>query len=369
MHESAPNDAVAIAQEMAAQGGLRYVSDTRPGFTRRKKGKTFAYFDQKNTPITDEKQIERINKIGIPPAYERVWICPYTNGHLQATGYDAKGRKQYRYHTRWREVRDENKFHHILKFGDTLPAIRKQVEKHLQLKGLPREKVLATVITLLEKTLIRVGNAEYAKKNNSYGLTTMRRKHVSIEGTKISFEFTGKSGKKWQVSVKDRRISAIVKRCADIPGYELFKYVAEDGTYKDVESADVNAYLKEITGENFTAKDYRTWAGTVLASIALTEFEKYDSEAQAKKNVVSAINHVAQQLGNTPAICRKCYIHPEIINAYITGELAKNINHEIDDTIKEEYASLMDEEIMVLAFLKNRLSPLAKKPAASISKG
>lgn len=345
-------------QDVAAEIGLRYITDIKPGFTRERKGKEFVYFDKANQVIKDEKILDRIKSIGIPPAYERVWISPFANGHIQATGYDAKGRKQYRYHTKWRSTRDENKFEHILKFAGALPAIRKQVEAHLKLNGLPRDKVLACVISLMEKTLIRVGNAEYARDNNSYGLTTLRRKHIDVSGSKIKFSFMGKSGKEWNLSINDRRIAGIVNKCADIAGYELFKYIDEAGNRKDVTSADVNAYLKEISGENFTAKDFRTWSGTVLAALALSEFEKYDSEAQAKRNVVQAIDHVAKQLGNTRAICRKCYIHPEVIDSYMTGQLAEMIDGEIDKKIKDEYDSLSKEEIMVLAFLKNKLKEM-----------
>jgi DNA topoisomerase-1 len=347
-------------REIAEEAGLRYVSDTKPGFTRKKHGKDFDYFDTHDKKITDEKIVARVKSIGIPPAYEHVWICPQANGHIQATGLDARGRKQYRYHTKWRATRDENKFQHILHFGNMIPKIRERVEADLKLNGLPREKVVACVVSLMEKTLIRVGSAEYARDNQSYGLTTLRKKHVQVTGNNIAFEFTGKSGKDWSVSVNDRKIANIVNKCADIPGHELFKYIAEDGSKKDVTSSDVNDYLREITEEHFTAKDFRTWSGTVLAALALTEFEKYDSEAQAKKNIVRAIEHVAKQLGNTPAICRKCYIHPEVINSYLTGDLADNIRHEIDQKMKKDYSHMADEEIMVLAFLKKRLGNVAK---------
>jgi DNA topoisomerase-1 len=347
-------------KEIAEEAGLRYVTDTKPGYTRKKHGKEFEYFDTQDKKITDEKILTRIKSIGVPPAYENVWICPQVNGHLQATGLDARGRKQYRYHVKWRATRDENKFHHILHFGDILPKIRERIESDLKLDGLPREKVLACVVSLMEKTLIRIGNQEYARDNQSYGLTTLRRKHVHVTGNKIAFSFKGKSGKEWDLSINDRRIANIVSKCADIPGHELFKYITEDGTKKEITSADVNDYLRDITGEHFTAKDFRTWSGTVLAALALSEFEKYDSEAQAKKNVVRAIEHVAKQLGNTPAICRKCYIHPEIINSYLSGDLADAIRHEIDAKMKKDYEHMADEEIMVLAFLKKRLGNMAK---------
>jgi len=353
-------EAITEPQEVAAEMGLRYVTDNKPGFSRERHGKEFWYFDTHNKRITDEKTLQRVKSIGVPPAYENVWICPQANGHLQATGIDARGRKQYRYHTKWRSTRDENKFHHILHFGDVLPKVRERIEKDIKLTGLPKDKVLACVVSLMEKTLIRVGNAEYAKSNQSYGLTTLRRKHIDVTGSKISFQFKGKSNKEWSLSVNDRRIANIVNKCADIPGHELFKYLGEDGSKHDVTSSDVNSYLQEITGEHFTAKDFRTWSGTVLAALALTEFEKYDSEAQAKKNVVQAIEHVAKQLGNTPAICRKCYIHPEVINSYLTGDLADSIRQEIDNKMKKDYGHLSDEEIMVLAFLKKRLGNVKK---------
>lgn len=347
-----PNDAKDGIQQ-AKQEGLRYVSDTQKGYTRKKSGKSFQYFDQKSKRITDAKVVERINKIGIPPAYVDVWICPAANGHLQATGRDARGRKQYRYHAKWRSTRDEGKFHHTIEFGDALPAIRKKLKQDLKQDGLARDKVLASVVSLLDRTMIRVGNAEYARDNNSYGLTTLRRKHVKVSGEKITFEFPGKSGKKWNLSLQDKQITRIVKKCADIPGHELFKYIAEDGSVKDVGSGDVNSYLKEITRTDFTAKDFRTWSGTVLAALALNEFEKVDSEAQAKKNIVRAIESVAKELGNTPAICRKCYIHPEILNSYLSGDLAKMVKGQIAS--KSKKGPLTNDEAMVLRFLKSRL--------------
>lgn len=347
------------ARAFAAEEGLRYVSDRQKGFTRRRAGKRFTYLDKDGVRITDAKILERIKAIGIPPAYDRVWISPYTNGHIQATGYDAKGRKQYRYHTKWRSVRNETKFQHILQFGDALPTIRATLKKHMALPGLSRDKVMATVVSLLEKTLIRVGNSSYAKNNESYGLTTLRRKHVKVTKDTIHFEFTGKSGKAWQLSLDDKRIAKVVRQCADMPGYELFKYVDDEGVKRDVTSADVNAYLREISGESFTAKDFRTWSGTLLAALALHEFEKYDSQTQAKKNIVQAIEHVAKQLGNTPAICRSCYVHPDVLNAYMDGDLTDMIQAKISATLKDTHQHLSDDEIMVLAFLKKRLATSA----------
>ncbi|WP_433960392.1 DNA topoisomerase IB [Bradyrhizobium guangdongense] len=351
-------DRTAEVAATIAEEGLRYVSDSAPGYTRKRTGTTFSYYDKDGKRITDAAIIRRIKSIGIPPAYESVWICPSANGHIQATGLDARGRKQYRYHAKWRELRDQNKYEHIVQFAAALPALRDRVAADMKLEGLPREKVLATIVSLLEKTLIRVGNAEYAEKNKSYGLTTMRRKHVAVGRGVLRFDFTGKSGKQWKLRVEDKRIAAIVKRCAEIPGHELFKYLDDDGQPRTVDSGDVNAYIKEITGEDFSAKDFRTWAGTVLAALALTEFKKYDSQAEAKRNVVAAIESVSKQLGNTPAICRKCYVHPEVLNAYMSGDLVKMIEAKIARKFKRQYAKLTSDEIMVLAFLRRRLDSL-----------
>jgi DNA topoisomerase I len=343
-----------------AEEGLRYVSDARPGYTRRRTGTSFSYWDADGNRITNKDIIRRIKSIGIPPAYENVWICPAANGHIQATGYDARGRKQYRYHPKWRELRDQDKYGHILQFAAALPQLRRRVASDLKRKGLPREKVLATVVCLLEKTLIRVGNSEYADSNKSYGLTTMRRRHVAVKGTTLRFEFTGKSGKHWKLAVTDKRIASVIKRCAEIPGHELFKYLEDDGEPRTIDSGDVNGYIKEITQNDFTAKDFRTWAGTVIAALALSEFKRYDSQAEAKRNVVAAIESVAKQLGNTPAICRKCYVHPEILNSYMSGELVKMVQGKIAEKFKRQYAKLNSEEIMVLAFLNKRLKTSRK---------
>jgi DNA topoisomerase-1 len=287
-----------------------------------------------------------------------VWICPSPDGHIQATGLDARRRKQYRYHPKWRELRDQNKYQHIMEFAAALPALRDRIAADMKRDGLPREKVLATVVSLLEKTLIRVGNAEYAEKNRSYGLTTMRRKHVAIGRAVLRFEFTGKSGKQWKLQVEDRRIARIVKRCAEIPGHELFKYLDDAGQPRTVDSGDVNEYIQAITQQDFTAKDFRTWAGTVLAALALSECKKYDSQAEAKRNVVAAIENVSKQLGNTPAICRKCYVHPEVLDAYMSGDLVKMIDAKIEQKFKRQYAKLTTHEIVVLAFLRKRLDAL-----------
>src|SRR5215213_1408590 len=312
-------------RDAAEAAGLIYVSDEEPGIRRKRAGKGFTYVKPNGEPVRDTKALERIRRLAIPPAYTDVWICPKANGHLQATGRDAKGRKQYRYHPAFREVRESTKFEHMMEFARALPAVRAKISEHMGLRGLPREKVLATVVHLLETTLIRVGNDDYARTNKSYGLTTLRDPHVKVEGSELRFQFKGKSGKTWQLQVKDRRVAKIVKACQDLPGQELFQYVDENGERKDVTSADVNAYLKEITCRDITAKDFRTWAGTVLAALALQEFETFDTEAKAKKNIVRAIESVAERLGNTPTVCRKCYVHPEILQSYMDGTMLQTL--------------------------------------------
>lgn len=340
----------------AKSAGLRYVTDDSPGIRRKRAGKSFSYIGLDGKPIHDPEELKRIKAIGLPPAYTDVWICTLPNGHLQATGRDAKGRKQYRYHVRWRKVRDETKYARMMIFGLKLPQIRKRLEQDLARPGLPREKVLATVVRLLETTLIRVGNEEYAKENRSFGLTTMRDRHVDISGSTIQFQFRGKSGKEHTIDLKDRRLAKIVKRCRDIPGYELFQYLDEQGQRQTVDSADVNEYLREITGEDFTAKDFRTWSGTVFAAIALQAFVAFDSEAQAKKNIVRAIETVSERLGNTPSICRKCYVHPAVIDAYLDGTLAHTLEQRVEQEMAETLDELRPEEAAVMAFLQQRLA-------------
>ena len=344
------------AEQTARLARLRYVSDHKPGIRRVRHGKSFRYVAPDGTPIRDDEELKRIKALAIPPAWTNVWISPYPKGHIQATGRDEKGRKQYRYHPRWREVRDEAKFDRMIAFGKALPIIREKTDEHLALRGLPREKVLATVVRLLESTLIRVGNDEYAKQNRSYGLTTMRDRHVDVDTTTVTFHFTGKSGKKHEISIKDRRLASIVKRCRELPGQELFQYIDENGEQRDVTSDDVNAYLHEITGEHFTAKDFRTCAGTLLAARALEEIGQFDSDAQAKKNVVSAIESVSRRLGNTPTICRKCYVHPQVINSYLDGTMAETVKQMAEDELSEDLATLPPEEAAVLAFLQRRLA-------------
>jgi len=308
-------------QEAVAEAGLVYVSDGMPGISRRRQGEAFEYLDPKGRPISDERTLARIRSLAIPPAYEEVWICPLPNGHLQATGKDARGRKQYRYHPTFREVRDEAKFGRMVDFGKALPRIHDRLEEHLALPGMPREKVLAAIVYLLEKSLIRVGNEEYAKENKSFGLTTLRNRHVKVEGADVVFNFLGKSKVRHKIRLHDRKLARVVKRLQELPGQELFQYVDEQGTSHSVTSNDVNAYLKEISRSSFTAKDFRTWAGTVLALTELAGVEAPDTKKAAKSQVNAVIKVVAQQLGNTPAVCRKCYVHPAVLDAYTTGRL------------------------------------------------
>jgi DNA topoisomerase I len=344
------------AARAAKSVGLRYVTDAMPGITRRCAGRAFSYRDPEGRVIKERKELARIRALAIPPAWTGVWICPRADGHLQATGRDARGRKQYRYHQEWRAVRDAHKFDRTLIFARALPGIRARVEADLRRPGLPREKVLATIVRLLETTLIRVGNAEYARDNRSYGLTTFRDRHVEFDGAELAFEFRGKSGKLHRVSLRDRRLARIVRACQELPGQELFQYVDAEGVRRDVDSADVNAYLQEITGEPFTAKDFRTWAGTVLASLALSEFESFDSQAAAKRNLARGIEQVAGRLGNTVAVCRKSYIHPAILDAYLDGSLLAFLKGEVEAVLREELEGLSGEEAAVLAFLQQRLS-------------
>jgi DNA topoisomerase I len=312
-------------KEAAASAGLRYVSDESPGIKRWRKGASFVYYDKEGRRIRNPLELKRIRSLAIPPAWEKVWICAQANGHLQATGIDAKGRKQYRYHPTWRTVRDEAKFERLLSFAEVLPKIRAKVDEDMRRADLSREKVLATIVRLLEISLIRIGNEEYAKENNSFGLTTMRNRHVEVEGATIKFQFRGKSGKKHNVEVSDRRVARIIQKCQDLPGQQLFQYEDQAGEVAAIGSEDVNDYLQRITGQPFTAKDFRTWAGTILAAIALGKMEEVDSQTLAKKNIVTAIEAVAGLLGNTVAICRKCYIHPAVPTSYLEGTLARTL--------------------------------------------
>jgi DNA topoisomerase-1 len=340
----------------ARAAGLRYVHDDRPGIRREPADDGFRYIDAKGEPVEDEATLKRIKSLAIPPAWTDVWICPQTNGHLQATGRDARGRKQYRYHPKWRSVRDEVKYERMLRFGKALPRIRKEVDRALSLPGLPREKVLATIVYLLEATMMRIGNDEYARENKSYGLTTLRNRHVRIDGSEVEFRFRGKSGVYHDVKVHDRRLARIIQRTRDLPGQDLFQYLDDEGETHTIGSADVNEYLHTITGEDYTAKDFRTWSGTVLAAMALQEFEKVDSDAQAKKNVVRAIESVSEKLGNTPSVCRKCYVHPAVLDSYLDGTMLEGLRALAEEQLVEELQDLQPEEAAVLAMLEKRLA-------------
>ncbi|MFC7515599.1 DNA topoisomerase IB [Herbaspirillum sp. GCM10030257] len=349
---------------VAKQIGLRYVADNIPGITRCPHGEGFRYIDADGKAVANEVTLARIKSLAIPPAWTDVWICPWDNGHLQATGRDAKKRKQYRYHPRWRSVRDEAKYERMISFGQALPGIRKEVDKALKLPGLPREKVLATIVYLLQATMMRIGNEEYARQNKSFGLTTLRDRHVRIDGSEVEFRFRGKSGVNHTIKVDDPRLARIIRKTRDLPGQDLFQYVDDDGEQRTIGSSDVNDYLRSITGEDYTAKDFRTWSGTVLAALALQEYEKFDSEAQAKKNVVRAIESVAEKLGNTPSICRKCYVHPAVIESYLDGTMLHALQQRARDELKTDLHALGPEEAAVVALLQQRLS----MPSSSTAK-
>jgi DNA topoisomerase-1 len=339
---------------------VEIVSDDGPGITRRRSGKGFSYRTPDGAPVKDKATLARIRKLAIPPAYEDVWIAPSEKAHIQATGRDARGRKQYRYHPAFIADRESTKYEHMLEFAEVLPEIRARVDADMRKHGLPREKVLAVVVRLLDTTLIRIGNADYAKSNKSFGLTTLRDRHVDINGTKLRFAFRGKSGKEWDLAVSDRRVARIVRDCQDLPGQHLFQYLDEDGERQKVMSSDVNGYLREITGRDVTAKDFRTWAGTVLAAMAFSEFEAFDSATAAKRNVRAAIERVAARLGNTPTICRKCYVHPAIVDAYVEGELAMKVVADVESELRDRMEALNPEEVAVLTFLRQRLKAKAR---------
>jgi DNA topoisomerase-1 len=344
-----PPEVISDPVESAQAAGLRYVSDTQPGIRRKKSGKGFTYVGPDGKTIRDEKELARIRSLAIPPAYTDVWICPSPNGHIQATGRDARGRKQYRYHPRWREVRDETKFGRMLAFSEVLPTIRARLERDLSLPGLPREKVLATVVRLLECTCIRVGNDEYAKSNRSYGLTTLQDRHVKVSGSNLRFEFRGKSGKTHKVDLNDRRLARIVERCQDLPGEDLFQYEDDEGVRQTIGSGDVNAYIREISGQEFTAKDFRTWAGTLAAVEALRQVGAWSTQRQAKSNILRAIDEVAEQLNNTRAVCRKYYVHPAVFESYLAGTMLEHLDNGSRQELKE---SLQAQEAAVIRLLQ-----------------
>ena len=351
--------ATSVAQvyvDTAEAAGLRYVSDATPGIRRKRHGRGFVYIAPDGQTIRDREQLRRFRALVIPPAWTDVWICADPNGHLQVTARDARGRKQYRYHPSFRERRDESKFERMLALSDVLWMIRERVEKDIALPGLARDKIMATVVWLLERTLIRIGTDEYAKANNSYGLTTLRRRHVAVAGAKVDFEFRGKSGIEHSVSITDRRIARIVQRCQELPGWELFKYIDDEGRKQSVEASDINDYLREITGREVTAKDFRTWAGTMLAAEALREMGPAETKKQAEKNVVAAVDRTKEKLGNTRAVCRKYYIHPVLIESYLAGDVLPPMPEKSwNERNPAEPAKLRRHEAETLEFLRSRL--------------
>ena len=344
------------SEGISESGGSALRNRSKAGISRKRHGKSFRYVDTDGKPVRDLEALARIKSLVIPPAWKDVWICAAAKGHLQATGRDVRGRKQSRYHPQWRQVRDETKYERMTIFAEALPAVRERVDHDLSLPGLPRAKVLAAIVRLMETTLIRVGNEEYARENHSYGLTTMRNKHVEVEGASITFDFQGKSGVRHTIDINDRRLARIIQRCQEIPGYELFQYVDHEGERHSIDSADVNEYLRDITQQDFTAKDFRTWAGTVLACTMLQEFESFASQTEAKKNVVQAIKGVAARLGNTPSVCRKCYVHPAVLDSYLNGAMIKSVKQQVDEEARETSSALRQEEVSLLNFLQKRLA-------------
>ncbi|MGF6606592.1 DNA topoisomerase-1 [Paraburkholderia sp. WSM4175] len=339
--------------------GLRHADDTRPGYTRKRERNGFIYFDVNGKRIVDEDEIQRINSLAIPPAYENVWICPDPRGHLQATGRDARGRKQYRYHPRWRETRDADKYERMAEFGRALPKIRARVARDLKLPGMPLDKVVAAIVQLLDTTLIRVGSAEYARDNHSYGLTTLRKKHVKIRAGQLRFQFRGKGGIEHDVTVDNPNIKRIVRRCAELPGHDLFQYLDEDGTRHSIGSTDINEYLRRVSGADFTAKDYRTWAGSVYALAALRRL-MCSSAAEARRHIVATVKEVATLLRNTPAVCRRCYIHPAIISAFEADELQSLAPGQSRRGLKVDEVAFA----VLLAQAEKRAAKLARASAA-----
>jgi DNA topoisomerase-1 len=343
-----PDSAAGAAQE----AGLVYASDFEPGIRRVRKGRGFVYFDPTGKRVTDPETLDRIAKIGVPPAWKHVWISTKPRGHLQATGRDARGRKQNRYHARWHKIRDADKFARLLGFARALPKIRRRVTRDLSQPGLPREKVVAAIVRLLELTFARIGNEEYARQNGSFGLTTLRDRHVKIKGATLRFLFKGKSGSEVEVGITNRRVVRVVKRCEELPGQMLFQYIDPAGDRRTVTSDDVNQYLRETSGEDYTAKDFRTWGATVLAASALREVVSFESDTEAKHNVVAAINIVARRLGHTRAVCRKSYVHPAVIDTYMDGSL-ESVLKVVEG---RSHRNLKAEEAAVMALLKQNVA-------------
>jgi DNA topoisomerase-1 len=335
----------------AAHAGLVYASDDEPGLRRVRKGTGFIYVDPKGKRVTDRDTLDRIGGLVIPPAWKDVWISRRPRGHLQATGHDARGRKQHLYHARWRQVRDADKFARMVGFARALPRIRRRVARDLGQPGLPREKVVATIVRLLEMTYARIGNEEYARDNGSFGLTTLRDRHVTVSGSSVRFLFRGKSGREIEVGVTNRRVARVVKRCEELPGQMLFQYIGSDGERHTVHSDDVNQYLQDVSGEDYTAKDFRTWSATVLATCALRDVARFESDAEAKHNVVAAIDSVARRLGHTRAVCRRSYVHPRVIDTYMDGSLESILSV----VSSKAYRNLKADEVAVLALLKRKM--------------
>jgi DNA topoisomerase-1 len=349
--------------EAAQEAGLTYTSDLEPGIRRIRKGKGFVYSDPEGRPVRDRPTLERIRSLAIPPAWEQVWITPRPRGHLQATGRDARGRKQHRYHPRWREMRDENKFGRMVGFARVLPRIRRRVARDLRRPGLPRERVIATIVKLLETTFARIGNEEYAQQNGSFGLTTLRNRHVKVRGSTVRFLFKGKSGREIELGVANPRVASVVKRCEELPGQHLFQYVDADGERRRVTSDDVNEYLRQAGGGDFTAKDFRTWGATVLATCALRDLAQFESETEAKRNVLDAIDTVARKLGHTRAICRQSYVHPAVIETYMSGSMAATLAGVAPASVR----GLRPDELSALAILKSRSR--RKAPSGAVRAG
>ena len=356
----------ASPEAAAAEARLHYVNDGTPGIARHptKEEKVFTYSHPDGTPVKDEATLDRIRKLAIPPAYRDVWICADADGHLQATGKDARGRRQYRYHPRWREIRDEAKYGHMMIFAKVLPDIRRRVDADLSRPGLPREKVLAAIVRLLETTLMRVGNEEYAQTNKSFGITTLRNRHVKVRGKSITFDFRGKHGVTHHIDLEDARLARIVAKCQHLPGQELFRFVDHDDVTHTVGSSDVNHYLQEISGADITAKDFRTWAGTNLAAIALQELAAATDPLPPKKSVLRAVESVSKLLGNTPAICRKCYIHPAIFEGYLDGSLLETLKKRATEELAQDLGKLKPAEAAVTGFLAHRLVQAVNHPEA-----
>ena len=345
--------------DSAKAAGLRYVTDAMPGITRKRRGRGFAYVSADGRTVRAREAIQRFRSLVIPPAWTNVWICPIENGHLQVTARDARGRKQYRYHPKFREQRDGTKFERLFEFGEVIWKIRAAVERDIKLEGLPRQRVLATLVWLLERTFIRVGTEEMSRMNKSYGLTTLRKKHVEVAGSELRFEFRGKSGVEHAVTVDDVRIAHIVQRCHDLRGEVLFKYVADDGTRREVEAGDVNDYLADVTGGGFTAKDFRTWAGTMIAAEYLRRMGAAPTIKQANRNVVAAIDYTARRLGNTRAVCRKYYIHPTLVESYLKG-IVLPPQRQRQRAVRRPGGKLRRHEAEVLDFLKAQVATVRR---------